>query len=78
MKDNHYETALINWSTTHHPVQPPVSNLAKKQRSWDQTTVKKNQSSLLASQTTQYHRARLHAASASHSRDWLRTLPISS
>ena len=52
--------------------------MATKQRSWNQTTVEKTQSSLLSSQTTQYHRARLHATSAPHSGDWLHALSISS
>ena len=52
--------------------------MATKQRSWNQTTVEKTQSSLKSSQTTQYHRACLHATSAPHSGDWLHALSISS
>ena len=78
VKDHFYDRLLVNWSTTHHPVQPPVGNLASKQRSWDQPIVEKTQSSLLASQTTPYNRARLLATSAPHSGDWLHALPISS
>ena len=59
-------------------MQSPVGNLDTKQRSWDQTTADKTQSSLLASQTTQYQRARLHAITALHSGDWLHALTISS
>ena len=77
LKDHYYDVSLVSWSTTYHPVQQLVGNLATKQCSWDQTTVKKTQSSLLASQTTLYHRARLHAASSPHSEDWLLALPIS-
>ena len=73
-----YEISLLNWSTTHHSVQPPVGNLATKQRSCDQTTVEKTQSSLLTSQTTHYHWACLRAASTPQSGDWLHALPISS
>ena len=78
MKNHYYEISFVSWSTTHYSVQPTIDNLATKQRSWDQTSVEKTQSLLLASQTTQYHRARLHAASAPHSGDWLHALPISS
>ena len=45
-------------------MQLPISDLATKQRSWDQTSVEKTRSSFLAAQTTQYRRARQHAASA--------------
>ena len=44
-KEHYYEKSLITWSTIHHPVLPPVGNLVTKQRSWDQTTAKKTQSS---------------------------------
>ena len=59
-------------------MESTVGNLATKQRTRDQTTVEKAQSSLLPSQTTQYHRARLYAVLAPHSGDWLHALPISS
>ena len=77
MKDQYYEISLVNWSTPHHPVHPPVGNLATKERFRNQTIVEKTQSSLLAYLKTQYHRARQHAASAHHSGDWLHALPIS-
>ena len=55
VKDHDYEISLVNWSTTHHPMQPLVGNLATQQRSWDQTIVENTQSSLLAYHTTQHH-----------------------
>ena len=74
LKDHYYDISLVNWSTTHHPVQLLVGNLTTKRRSSDQTTVEKTPST----QTTQYHGACLHAASTPHSGDCLHTLLISS
>ena len=62
LKDHYYDISLVNWSTTHHPVQLLVGNLTTKRRSSDQTTVEKTPST----QTTQYHGACLHAASFRH------------
>ena len=77
VKDHYYDISLVNWFTAHHPVQPPAGNLAMKQRSWNQTTVKKTYSSLLVIQTTQYYRARMNVTSAFFSGDWLHALSIS-
>jgi hypothetical protein len=53
---------------------PPVGN----QRVLDSIVVKRTFQTLLETQTTQYHRARLLAVTAAHSGDWLHALPISS
>ena len=70
--DNKLQSCLINITSVSITIlcSQPVDNLATKQHSCDQTTVEKIQSSLLASQTTQYHRALLHAALAPHFSDW--------
>ena len=61
----------------HQPIQPTVGSQANKQSSWDKSVVEATFTSLLASQTDDYHRARLIAVSAAHSGDWLHALPIS-
>ena len=49
-----------------------------KQRSWDQPVVNAEFNALMGRQTEAYHRARLMAAAAEHSGDWLNALPITS
>ena len=51
---------------------------ANKQKTWDKPCIDKTYSTLLASQVDDQSRARLLAASAPHSGDWLHALPISS
>jgi hypothetical protein len=51
---------------------------AGNQRVLDSIVVKHTFQTLLETQTTQYHRARLLAAAAAHSGDWLHAVPISS
>ena len=59
-------------------MQPPVGQPAGKQSSWDKPNVDTTYASLLATQNDDHNRARLLAASAPHSGDWLHALPISS
>ena len=50
---------------------------AGNQRVLDSIVVNHTFQTLLENQTTQYHRARLLAAAAAHSGDWLHAVPIS-
>ena len=52
----------------------PVGN----QRAWDSVVVNHSFQTLLNTQTDKYHSARLLAAKAAHSGDWLHAVPISS
>jgi len=47
------------------------------QRAWDEAVSNQSFKSLLVTQPEPYHRARLLAASAAHSGDWLSAMPIS-
>jgi hypothetical protein len=76
--DHHFTDIHADWCASHHPVLPPTGNNACKQRAWDDPSVKASFGSLLASCTDLYNRARLRAAAAAHSGDWLNALPISS
>ena len=76
--DNNFDNMCLIYRTESETAQLPMGNQAMKQRSWDQAVVEKSYQKLMASQTTEYHKARLLAASAAHSGDWLHALPISS
>ena len=62
---------------TEHSRQPPVNSDIHKQRTWDKVIVDAEFNDLLSRYSEPYHRARLLAAAAPHSGDWLHTLPIS-
>lgn len=72
--DSYYDNVLSN--STHPSSSPPSGLQAHKQRFWDKASVESSYSELLASQPDDYHRARLIAAAAAHSGDWLHALPI--
>jgi len=55
--------------------QPPVNS--DIQRTWDKVIVDAEFNDLLSRYSELYHRARLLAAAAPHSVDWLHTFPIS-
>jgi hypothetical protein len=76
--DHHFDTIFANWRAIHQLVQPPAGVSANKQKAWDKPCIDKTYSTLLASQVDDQSRARLLAASAPHSGDWLQALPISS
>ena len=59
-------------------IQPFVSILSTKRKIRDQPVIDKICSTLYASQPDEHNTARLLAASAAHSGDWLQVLPISS
>jgi hypothetical protein len=75
--DYHLDRILAHWRESHHNIQLPTSSAACKQSSWDKPLVEATYAILLASQPDEHHRARLLAASAAHSGDWLNVLPIS-
>ena len=69
--------SLKHWlsvSGTSDEASLPVGN----QRAWDSVVVNHSFQTLLNTQTDKYHRARLLAAKAAHSGDWLHAVPISS
>ena len=76
--DHHYDIYLNEWCQNNQTIQPPVGLLSTKQKSWDKPLIDKISSNLYASQPDDHNRARLLAASAAHSGDWLQALPISS
>ncbi len=58
-------------------IQPPDDSYIHKQRMWDKAVVDAEYNHLLSRYSEPYHRARLLAAAAPHSGDWLHALPIS-
>jgi len=58
-------------------IQPPVDSDMHKQRKWDKTVIDAEFNHLLSHYSEPYHKARLLAAAAPHSGDWLHALPIS-
>ena len=56
---------------------PPPSEQATKQRSWDKIVVEECRARLEVSAKDQVDRARLIAVSAPHAGDWLKAMPIS-
>ena len=69
--------ALAVWSTL-TPASSPTGSAASKQREWDRHVVESQVNRLWLKQDTDLAKARLLAASAPHSGDWLNALPISS
>jgi hypothetical protein len=69
---------LLTWLSTFHPSPAPSGAQASQQRLWDRPFVDTSFTQLLSSQPDEYNRARLLAAAAAHSGDWLNVLPISS
>ena len=57
--------------------QPPDDSMTHKQKIWDKVVVDGEYNHLLSRYSEPYHKARLLAAAAPHSGDWLHTLPIS-
>ena len=74
-KDNMFEHCLQTRVTNGR--QPPDNSVTHKQKIWDKMVVDVEYNHLLSRYSEPYHRARLLAAAASYSGDWLRTLLIS-
>ena len=60
------------------PKLPPSASTAGKQQAWDKAVTEAEFSVLVNCYTDTIHKARLLAAAAPHSGDWLHTLPIAS
>ena len=73
-----FDNIVQFWMTSFQPSPSSSGPAADKQSSWDKPFVESSFASLLASQPDDYNRARLLAASAPHSVDWLHVLPIAS
>ena len=58
------------------PMQQPNRSTAHKQRTWDKAVVEAEFNHLLSCYSEPTHRARLLAAAAPHSGDWLHVVPI--
>ena len=67
-------TSHVNKYSGHQPSGTAQS----KQRAWDKVVVDTEYSLLMSKYVEPYHRARLLAAAAPHSGDWLHALPIAS
>jgi hypothetical protein len=76
--DHHLVRQRTNWQSSHPTSSPPSVLLCNKQRCWDKPSIDSTYTELLTSQPDDYHKARLIAAAAAHSGDWLNALPISS
>ena len=77
MPDNDVENYTYSLQITCYKPIPPETS-AVKQRSWDNPIVEREFKDLLLNHTNDYDKARLLAASAKHSADWLNTIPITS
>ena len=78
LPDDQFNSYLLRWTTALQPLPPPVGTAACRQRFWDAPFVESSFATLLASQPDEHNQARLLAAAAPHSGDWLHVLPISS
>ena len=77
MPDNDVENYTYSWQTTYNKPIPSETSAAK-QRSWDNPIVERDFTHLLLNHTNDYDKARLLAALAKHSTNWLNALPITS
>ena len=71
--DEDINASLISWTSLAHT---PANLHECSQRVWDSAVVDQSFQTLFNSQSEPYHRARLLAAAAIHSGDWLHALPI--
>ena len=73
--DDNYELCLTSQLIKITKLPPPGSATGK-QRAWDEPVIETEYSLLLNCYSEPNHRARLLAAAAPHSGDWLHELPI--
>jgi len=66
-----FDSSLL--TRVNNGTQPPVDSEIHTQRTWDKVIVDAEFSDLLSRYSEPYHRARLLAAAAPHSGDWLHT-----
>lgn len=71
------DAALKTWSDLSDSAEVPSGVDACKQQAWDKLVVKAQMNRLIQSQSDEIGKARLLAASAPHSGDWLQAIPIS-
>ncbi|MCI0565028.1 MAG: hypothetical protein MN733_41715 [Nitrososphaera sp.] len=76
-RDDDYLRCYTEWTVAHPDIPPPTDLSSHKQQSWDKAGVNSEFPTLPASQPDYYSKARLRAAAAPHSGDWLHALPIS-
>lgn len=74
--DTYFEQFRQEWTSTHNCPLPPY-HLAVKQSSWSKPIIDASKEELVATQVDDRARARLLAAAAPHSGDWLNALPVS-
>ena len=68
--------SLLNWESL-SAAEELIHPISTSQRAWDKEVSNKTFQSLLNANSDQYSRARLFAAAAAHSGDWLSAVPIS-
>ncbi len=66
-----------NWKSLSNTTPEMAQLQDSSQRAWDKAVCNQSFKLLFDTQTESYHQARLLAASASHSGDWLSAMPIS-
>jgi hypothetical protein len=75
--DDVFDRCLVS-QLSKFPMLPPSGSAAGKQQAWDKAVVEAEFTILVNCYTNANHKARLLAAAAPHSGDWLHTLPIAS
>jgi hypothetical protein len=75
--DDVFDRCLVS-QLSKFPMLPPSGSAAGKQQAWDKAVVEAEFSILVNCYTNANHKARLIAAAAPHSGDWLHTPPIAS
>jgi hypothetical protein len=75
--DDVFDRCLVS-QLSKFPMLPPSGSAAGKQQAWDKAVVEAEFNILVNRYTNANHKARLIAAAAPHSGDWLHTLPIAS
>ena len=78
LPNDQFNSYLLRWTISFQPLPSPVGTAACRQLSWNAPFVESSFATLLISQLDEHNRARLLAAAALHSKDWLHALPISS
>ena len=74
--DSNREMLMRTWTTTYN-TNTPGSPSDTKQSVWDRPGIMANQAVVMSAFTDSFNRARLLAASAPHSGDWLHALRLS-
>ena len=74
--DQSFSDMCSHWISIHN-VPCPCPPLASLQKTWDRPFIDADKAFILSNAPDSHHRARLFAASAPHSGDWLNALPIS-